>query len=393
MNPGILLAQEVEESLFATWGWLAAAVLLAALFAWWLARSRGGRVLAVLVAMLAGLVAVVALAVSGPVRSTLADTASRFWAAAAPAASKPFTWGILLGAIGLLLILPQGTQTARRIGAVLGIVSLGLLAAAFSLRLPLGERVLFWLLALLTLGSAAATISMRSAVYAAIWFALSLFGTAALFLFQGAQFLGVATIVVYAGAIVVTLLFMIMLAQPTGHAVYDRLSWGWFPKLFSVLTAAAMVIVLSILLFGSPAKPMRWKVAQALPDLRDDNKLRLLEDDQLVDASLADNHTLVVQLRGNVPAEHVEQLKEQLPAAVNAVDPELNVSGVDLNFLEARDDVLHQQHMAHLGTELFSRHLVSVEAAGTVLLAALVGAVAIVSHGSRRRDAEEDGAV
>ena len=55
--------------------------------------------------------------------------------------------------------------------------------------------------------------------------ALSLLGTAGLFLFQGAQFLAVATIVVYAGAILVTFLFVLMLAQPEGQASYDRVSW------------------------------------------------------------------------------------------------------------------------------------------------------------------------
>jgi NADH:ubiquinone oxidoreductase subunit 6 (subunit J) len=33
--------------------------------------------------------------------------------------------------------------------------------------------------------------------------------------------------------------------------------------------------------------------------------------------------------------------------------------------------------MEHLGAQLFSRHLIAVEVAGTMLLAALVGAVAI----------------
>ena len=44
-------------------------------------------------------------------------------------------------------------------------------------------------------------------------------------LFIGAQFLAVATVVVYAGAILVTFLFVLMLAQPEGKAAYDRVSW------------------------------------------------------------------------------------------------------------------------------------------------------------------------
>ena len=36
--------------------------------------------------------------------------------------------------------------------------------------------------------------------------------------------------------------------------------------------------------------------------------------------------------------------------------------------------------MAHLGAQLFSRYLVAVEVAGTLLLVALVGTVAIVER-------------
>ena len=41
----------------------------------------------------------------------------------------------------------------------------------------------------------------------------------------GADFLAVATLAVYAGAILVTFLFVLMLAQPEGDAPYDRVSW------------------------------------------------------------------------------------------------------------------------------------------------------------------------
>jgi NADH:ubiquinone oxidoreductase subunit 6 (subunit J) len=48
--------------------------------------------------------------------------------------------------------------------------------------------------------------------------------------------------------------------------------------------------------------------------------------------------------------------------------------------------VLSADHVAHLGAELFGRHLVSVEAAGTILLVALVGAIAIVIQGKDEPD-------
>jgi NADH:ubiquinone oxidoreductase subunit 6 (subunit J) len=45
---------------------------------------------------------------------------------------------------------------------------------------------------------------------------------------------------------------------------------------------------------------------------------------------------------------------------------------------ELRNDVLSGEHMAHLGGQLFSTNLLAVEVAGTLLLVALVGTVAIV---------------
>jgi NADH:ubiquinone oxidoreductase subunit 6 (subunit J) len=44
--------------------------------------------------------------------------------------------------------------------------------------------------------------------------------------------------------------------------------------------------------------------------------------------------------------------------------------------------------MARLGAVLFSQHLISVELGGTLLLAALVGAVAIAIQGKRRLETQ-----
>jgi NADH-quinone oxidoreductase subunit J len=59
-------------------------------------------------------------------------------------------------------------------------------------------------------------------VYAALWFALVILSTCGLFLMEGAAFISAATIIVYAGAIIVTFLFVIMLARQTGSSLYDQ---------------------------------------------------------------------------------------------------------------------------------------------------------------------------
>ncbi len=218
----------------------------------------------------------------------------------------------LLGAAGLGMLLPRGGWRTRMAGAALSAAALGALVS----RLPglgsLPDNLVFHLLAAITVGAAVATISFRNPVYCAIWFGMTLLGTAGLFLFQGAQFLAVATIVVYAGAILVTFLFVLMLADPKGRAPYDRVSWE---ALVSAATGAVIIGVLSML------------VSTVLTDER----------------------------RPQPPI---------LAAAQTGSD----------------DGVLAADHVSRIGRNLFGRHLIAVEVAGTLLLVALVGAAVIVGQ-------------
>ena len=113
----------------------------------------------------------------------------------------------------------------RLVGGVLAAMALGLVGSRLPALGSLTAQGLFYLIAGITVVSAGAAVSLRNPIYCAIWFAMTLLGTAGLFLLQGAQFLAVATVVVYAGAILVTFLFVLMLAEPSGRASYDRLSW------------------------------------------------------------------------------------------------------------------------------------------------------------------------
>lgn len=149
----------------------------------------------------------------------------------------------LLGALGMWLMLPRGTARGRSAGIVMATVALGVGVS----QVPrLGDWMndgVFLILAAITIIAAAAAVTFRNPLYCAIWFGQSVLGVAGLFLFIGAQFLAVATVVVYAGAILVTFLFVLMLAQPEGKAPYDRVSWE---ALISAVTGIAMVGILSM---------------------------------------------------------------------------------------------------------------------------------------------------
>jgi NADH-quinone oxidoreductase subunit J len=73
------------------------------------------------------------------------------------------------------------------------------------------ETLLFWLLAVIALVAAASMIIQRNPVHSALFLIITLLSLAGLFLLLSAHFLAVIQIIVYAGAIMVLFLFVIML--------------------------------------------------------------------------------------------------------------------------------------------------------------------------------------
>src|SRR3989475_8043066 len=71
--------------------------------------------------------------------------------------------------------------------------------------------IIFWAFAGLALVSALCCITRRNAVASALWLVVTLFSLAALFVLLDAQFIAVLQVLVYAGAIMVLFLFVIML--------------------------------------------------------------------------------------------------------------------------------------------------------------------------------------
>jgi NADH-quinone oxidoreductase subunit J len=69
----------------------------------------------------------------------------------------------------------------------------------------------FWLFSALAIGSALTVVTRRSPVAAALWLVNVMFALAALYVMLGAHFLGAAQVLVYAGAIMVVFVFVVML--------------------------------------------------------------------------------------------------------------------------------------------------------------------------------------
>ena len=73
------------------------------------------------------------------------------------------------------------------------------------------DNVVFWVFAPISIGSAIGMLFQRNAVHAALFLIVNFFTIAVFFLILGAPFLFAVQIIVYAGAILVLFLFVIML--------------------------------------------------------------------------------------------------------------------------------------------------------------------------------------
>ena len=79
------------------------------------------------------------------------------------------------------------------------------------------DNVVFWMLAPVCIGSAIAMLFQRNAVHAALLLIVNFFTIAVFYLVLGASFLFAVQIIVYAGAIMVLFLFVIMLLGVDRH--------------------------------------------------------------------------------------------------------------------------------------------------------------------------------
>lgn len=131
---------------------------------------------------------------------------------------------------GIYLLLPRPRKMPlASLGALLGLAAVAGLGAVVVLHLPAGEvpitpTVLFYSFASLAVLFAGLMITQKNPARAALSFVVVVVSVCGLFLLSAAPFLMAATIIVYAGAIVVTFLFVVMLARQEGPSDADERS-------------------------------------------------------------------------------------------------------------------------------------------------------------------------
>jgi NADH-quinone oxidoreductase subunit J len=262
--------------------------------------------------------------------------------------------------IGTIFMLPgrRNTASVRSLGGALVLLSalvLALLLIYFATdKGYVGADVYFWIFAAIALFGALRVVTHARPVYAALYFVLTVFASAGLFILLWAEFMAAALVLIYAGAILVTYVFVIMLAASTTQAGVEKLAEhdaiSRDPVLASAVGFALMGVLLIVIFNKAP------------------NSLEYVSEGPhtytVTAAREVNGHTVEVQ--DEVEAPNAKMAREMAPAALGAEptrDPEPAFS------------------IQALGRYLFRDQAINLELSGLILTLGMVGAILI----ARRR--------
>ncbi len=368
----------------------------------------------------------------------------------------PLNWVVLLPVISGFLAVWYLLPAPRRRPLVNGVLALFVAVAGFATflldglgdRLPFNvEGVLFVSFSLLAVTFAVLMIVQRNPARALLYFAVVVLSVCGLFLLLAAPFLMAATIIIYAGAIIVTFLFVIMLAQQNRQT--DANDRSREPS----LAAAVGFILLAALLVSLQRIGVRRDVEEVIqrsdhyskaetvdedlkqsdsaegylnqvktvrdrlgylrikiPNVVEGENRREADSDPVEDMRNALGLTPPIyesapgtQRRFNPNAEEVRRAAGQIHfelsylKAVREGRISLEYPGVVLSphgqsvTINPTDDPakaemrrLPSANIAALGRTLFTDHLLAIELGGTLLLVATIGAIAIAQGRSEK---------
>ena len=276
----------------------------------------------------------------------------------------------IAAAIGLYLLANGVRGPVRGLGTLIALGGLAwLMTTTFNnIQGPLETSILPLIFGVIAVMAAVRVTTHRRPVFAALYFVLVVVASSGLFLTLHAEFMAFALVIVYAGAILITYLFVLMLAQqsPTdgtdaGSSWYDRR-----PR------EPAIALLACFILLSSLVQAMTDQEARAFAT---------------TSAGKAD-------VSAQLAWADLERMPRQLERVARTVEPrtEAVLGGVEFDGSQAKvrvklDDGSEQAVLLPedavptntqiIGLALVSDFPVSLELAGVILLMAMFGAVVL----------------
>ena len=287
--------------------------------------------------------------------------------------------GCGLGAAGVAISMPRRGTSLAVVGALVGAFALGLIFLGLGLAAPDGALPNAWFYAfgLLSLGSGLRMITHPRPVYAALYFVMTIVASAGLFVLLSAEFMAFALIIIYAGAILITYLFVIMLAtQAPSEEEADRIS-AYDASAREPIAASAigfvLLAVLTTVLFRG-AGDLRPVMTDARPASALAELPGKLERSLLSQGLIDKDERVFIDDSGRAAFDEREMV-----ATVIGADGDERVIDVPRE--------LSGSNPERVGLNLLAEHPMTIEIAGVILLMAMLGATVLAR---KQVDIEEE---
>src|SRR6195256_1968784 len=122
------------------------------------------------------------------------------------------------------------------------------------------EFAVFWILAAILVIAGSCVITVRNPVHSALFLVLAFFTAAALWMLLRAEFLAIALVLVYVGAVMVLFLFVVMMLDINLERLREGF-WSYLP--LGAAVGLVIVVEMTLVLAG------RTSWLHALPGTRD----------------------------------------------------------------------------------------------------------------------------
>ncbi len=120
-------------------------------------------------------------------------------------------------------------------------------------------QILFWLLSVMALFGALMVVVSKNPVYSVLWLIVTFFAISGHYILLNAQFLAIVNIIVYAGAIMVLFLFVIMLMNLNRDTEPRKNRWL---KIAGAVSGGCLFLILGAALRDSEMKSQVAQVNQ-----------------------------------------------------------------------------------------------------------------------------------
>jgi NADH-quinone oxidoreductase subunit J len=107
--------------------------------------------------------------------------------------------------------------------------------------------LLFWIIAVIMVGSALMVVGLRNIVHSAIALVLVFAMAAGIYVLLNAEFIAIVQILIYAGAVTILILFALMLTRISGQPITNPTNRQWWVAvIISTLVGASIVYAATV---------------------------------------------------------------------------------------------------------------------------------------------------